>query len=134
MSRLRIVLVDDNTAVLDQASRVLEGRYDIVGKLNEGSTVVKDCLRLKPDVVVLDISLGEVSGIDLARELRDSGSRSKIVFLTVHEDYDFVNAALGAGALAYVVKSRLGADLASGVEAAMAEKLFVSPNLLYQQN
>ncbi|MBV8114523.1 MAG: response regulator transcription factor, partial [Silvibacterium sp.] len=89
---------------------------------------------LKPDVVILDISMGEVSGIALARELRDSGSESKIVFLTVHEDYDFVKAAIGSGALAYVVKSRLSADLVCGVEAAMAEKLFVSSSLLYQRS
>ncbi|MBV8630236.1 MAG: response regulator transcription factor [Silvibacterium sp.] len=130
----RVLLADDNSAVLDQVSRVLAKRYEIVGTLREGQRVVGECMRLKPDVVILDISMGEVSGIDLAKELRDSGSRAKIVFLTVHEDYDFVNAAIGSGALAYVVKSRLSADLVSGVEAAIAEKLFVSSTLLYQQN
>ena len=134
MSRLRILLADDNSAVLDQVSRVLAKKYEIVAALKEGDVVVKECLRLKPDVVILDISMGEVSGIDLARELRDSGSESKIVFLTVHEDYDFVKAAIGSGALAYVVKSRLSADLVCGVEAAMAEKLFVSSSLLYQRS
>lgn len=134
MSRLRVLLADDNSAVLDQVSRVLAKNYEIVGALKEGQAVVKECLRLKPDVIILDISMGDVSGIDLARELRDCGCRSRIVFLTVHEDYDFVNAALGAGALAYVVKSRLSADLVSGVEAAMAEKLFVSSSLMYQQH
>ena len=134
MSRLRILLADDNSAVLDQVSRVLAKKYEIVAALKEGDVVVKECLRLKPDVVILDISMGEVSGIALARELRDSGSESKIVFLTVHEDYDFVKAAIGSGALAYVVKSRLSADLVCGVEAAMAEKLFVSSSLLYQRS
>jgi DNA-binding NarL/FixJ family response regulator len=130
---VRILLADDNSAVLDQVSRVLSKRYEIIGTLRDGQTVVKECLRLKPDVVILDISIGDVSGIDLARELANSGCRSKVVFLTVHEDYDFVKAAIGSGAQAYVVKSRLSADLVSGVEAAMTEKLFVSPNLMYQQ-
>jgi DNA-binding NarL/FixJ family response regulator len=134
VSRLRVLLADDNSAVLDQVSRVLAKNYEIVAALKEGHVVVKECLRLKPDVVILDISMGDVSGIDLAKELRDSGCRSKIVFLTVHEDYDFVNAAIGSGAHAYVVKSRLSADLVSGVEAAMAEKLFVSSNLMYHDN
>ena len=134
MSRVRILLADDNSAVLEQVARVLAKHYEVVAVLKEGHTVIKECLRLKPDVVVLDISMGDVSGIDLARELRDTGCPSRIVFLTVHEDYDFVNAALGVGALAYVVKSRLNADLVSGVEAAMAEKLFVSSSLMYQQN
>ena len=130
---LRIVLADDNSGVLDQVSRVLAKRYEIVAALKEGEMVVRECLRLKPDVVILDISMGDVSGIDLARELRDSGCESKVVFLTVHEDYDFVKAAIGSGALAYVVKSRLNADLVFAVEAAMAEKLFVSSTLMYQK-
>jgi DNA-binding NarL/FixJ family response regulator len=134
VSRLRILLADDNSTVLDQVSKVLAKKYEIVGALKDAQAVVKECQRLNPDVVILDISMGDVSGIDLARELRDTGCRSRIVFLSVHEDYDYVNAALGAGALAYVVKSRLSADLVSGVEAAMAEKLFVSSNLMYQQN
>jgi DNA-binding NarL/FixJ family response regulator len=131
---LRILLADDNSAILEQVSRVLATKYQIVAALKEGSLVVGECLRLKPDVVILDISMGDVSGIDLARELRDSGCRSKVVFLTVHEDYDFVRAAIGSGAQAYVVKSRLSADLVSGVEAAAAEKLFVSSNLMYQKH
>jgi DNA-binding NarL/FixJ family response regulator len=134
VSRLRILLADDNAAVLDQVSRVLAKNYEIVAALKEGDTVVEECLRLKPDVVILDISMGDVSGIDLSRELRDSGCESKVVFLTVHEDYDFVKAAIGSGAVAYVVKSRLNADLVCGVEAAMAEKLFVSSSLMYHQS
>lgn len=134
MPRLRILLADDNSAVLDQVSKVLAKNYEIVAAVKDGLAVVKECLRLKPDVVILDISMGDVSGIDVARELRDSGCLSKVVFLTVHEDYDFVNAAIGSGALAYVLKSRLSADLVSGVEAAMAEKFFVSSSLMYQQN
>ncbi len=134
VSMVRILLADDNSAVLDQISRVLSKDYEIVAALKEGQKVVKECLRLKPDVVILDISMGDISGIDLARELANSGCRSKVVFLTVHEDYDFVKAAIGSGAQAYVIKSRLSADLVSGVEAAIAEKLFVSPNLMYQQS
>lgn len=134
MPKLRILLADDNAAVLDQVSKVLAKNYEIIAALKDPHLVVKECLRLKPDVAVIDISMGDVSGIDLASELRDSGCGSRIVFLTVHEDYDFVNAALGTGARAYVVKSRLNVDLISGVEAAMAEKLFVSSNLMYQRN
>jgi DNA-binding NarL/FixJ family response regulator len=82
-------------------------------------------------VVILDISMGEESGIDIARQLRDSGCSAKVIFLTVHEDTDYVNAAMGAGGSAYVVKSRLSLDLFSAVNAVLSNKLFVSPNLLY---
>jgi len=133
VSRVRIVLADDNAAVLDKVSGMLAKDYDIVATIKEGYDVVEECLRLTPDVVILDISMGEVSGIDLSRDLRDSGCASKVVFLTVHEDCDYVDAALGTGAMAYVVKSRLSADLVSGIEAAMAGKLFVSSSLMYPQ-
>ena len=134
MSRAGILLADDNSAVLDQVTRVLEKDYDIVATVEDGRAVVSECLRLKPDVVGLDISMGDVSGIDLAQQLRDAGCRSKIVFLTVHEDNDFVNAAIGAGALAYVVKSRLSTDLVPAIKAVLAGKLFVSPSLMYESS
>ena len=133
MSRVSILLADDNSAVLDQVTRMLQDDYDIVAALKDGHIVVKECLRLKPDVVVLDISMDDVSGIDLARQLRVSGSNAKIIFLTVHEDYEFVNAAIGAGALAYVVKSRLSVDMVSAVKAVLCEKFFVSASLLYER-
>jgi DNA-binding NarL/FixJ family response regulator len=134
VSRVRILLADDNSAVLDQASKVLAKDYEIVAAVKDGRAVLKECLLLKPDVIVLDISMGDVSGIELARQLLDSGCFCRVVFLTVHEENGFVNAALGTGALAYVIKSRLSIDLVSGVEAAMAEKLFVSASLMYQRN
>lgn len=133
MSRVRVLLADDNSAVLDQVTRMLQDGYDIVAAVKDGHEVVRECLRLKPNVIVLDISMNEVSGIDLARQLRDSGSNAKIIFLTVHEDYEFVNAAIGAGALAYVVKSRLSVDLVSAVKAVLSEKFFVSASLLYER-
>ncbi len=133
MSRVRILLADDNSKILDQVTRVLEKEYDVVAAVKDGHAVVSECLRLKPDVAVLDISMGDVSGLDLARQLRDSGSSSKVVFLTVHEDSDFVNAAVGAGALAYVVKSRLSKDLILAVKAGLANKFFVSATLLYER-
>lgn len=132
MSRVSVLLADDNAAVLDQVTRALEKDYDIVGAVSLGEAILPECLRLKPDVIVLDISLGDVNGLDVARELRESGNVSKIVFLTVHEDFDFVNAAIGAGAMAYVVKSRLSKDLTSAIDAVLSGKLFFSRNLLGQ--
>jgi DNA-binding NarL/FixJ family response regulator len=83
-------------------------------------------LRLLPDVIILDISMEGISGIDIARKLRDSGCRAKIVFLTVHEDAGCMNAALGASGSAYVVKPRLSLDLLTAIRAVLSNKLFVS--------
>jgi DNA-binding NarL/FixJ family response regulator len=127
-----ILLADDNSAVLDHVSKMLkkETAYRVLASLNDGSAVVKEYLRLRPDIIILDISLGELSGIDIARRLRDSGSTAKVIFLTVHEDRDYVNAAIGAGGSAYVIKSRLNLDLLRAIKAVLANRLFVSSSLM----
>jgi DNA-binding NarL/FixJ family response regulator len=127
-----VLLADDNSAVLNHLSTMLEREtsYQIVAVISDGSLVVREYLRLRPDVVLLDISMGGLSGIEIARQLRDSGYNAKIVFVTVHEDQDYVNAAMGAGGSAYVVKSRLNLDLFSALHAVLANKHFVSPSLM----
>lgn len=134
MPKVTILLADDNSAVLDHVSKMLkkEESYVVIAKIIDGRAVFREYLRLRPDIIILDISMGETSGIDIARQLRDSGCSAKIIFLTVHEDRDYVNAAIGAGGSAYVVKSRLNLDLLHALEATVANKLFVSANLMYE--
>ncbi len=129
---MTLVLADDNRAVLDHVCKILgkDQRFEVVATFTDGANVLQQYWILKPDLVVLDISMGELSGIEIARQLRDAGCESKIVFLTVHEDFDFMNAAMGAGGSAYVVKSRLSTDLISAINAVLSDKLFVSSNLL----
>ncbi len=133
MQSTTILLSDDNSAVLDHVGKLLEseGKYHVVAAISDGRVVVREYQRLRPDIVILDISMGDVSGIEVARDLRDAGCRAKIIFLSVHEDSDFVNAGMGVGASAYVVKSRLSQDLLSAVNAVLSGKFFVSPHLLY---
>jgi len=132
VSRTTILLADDNSSVLIHVSKMLakEKNYEVIGAISDGATVVCNSLRLKPDVIILDISMGELSGIDVARQLRDSGCNAKIIFLTVHEDSDYMSAAMGAGGSAYVVKSRLSLDLFSAIRAVLSNKLFVSASLM----
>lgn len=133
MPRTSILLADDNSVVLNHVRAMLEKdkRYQIVAAVPDGASVLREYSRLRPDVLILDISMQDLSGIDVAQRLRDSGCSAKIIFLTVHEDSDFLNAAMGAGGSAYVVKSRLNTDLISAITAVLANKLFVSANLLY---
>jgi DNA-binding NarL/FixJ family response regulator len=128
-----ILLSDDNSAVLDHVGEMLskEESFKVVGAVSDGRVVVREYFRLRPDLIILDISLGDVSGIDIARDLRDSGCSAKIIFLSVHEDSDYVNASMGAGGSAYVVKSRLNQDLLSAIQAVFSNKFFVSPSLMY---
>ena len=136
MPRASILLADDNSGIIEHVRRLLNAtrKYEVVATVSDGNTVMGQYGRFRPEVMVLDISMGAVSGIDLARKLRDSGCHSKIVVLTVHEDPDYLEAAMGAGGSAYVVKSRLNLDLVPAIDAVIAGKIFVSASLLYQQD
>jgi DNA-binding NarL/FixJ family response regulator len=132
VSKTSILLADDNCSVLAHVRKMLQKQreYQVVAAVSNGAMVVSECRQFKPTIIILDISMGELSGIDVARELRDSGCTAKIIFLTVHEDSDYMNAAMGAGGSAYVVKSRISLDLFSAIRAVLSNKLFVSPSLL----
>jgi DNA-binding NarL/FixJ family response regulator len=123
-----IILVDDNCAVLDHVSKMLGKHkdYRVIAAISDGNLIIAECLRLRSDVIVLDISMAELNGILVARQLRDLGCTAKIVFLTVHEDFDYVSAAMRAGGSAYVVKSQLSSDLLPAIRAALSDKPFVS--------
>lgn len=126
MAPPRILLADDNPAMLENVARMLAADYEIVGRLPDGESVLRDYDQLRPDLVVLDISMGAMDGIEVAGRLRDTGRQAKIIFLTVHDDQDFVSAAVGAGGSGYVVKSRMSTDLLAAVRAVLSGELFVS--------
>jgi len=91
-------------------------------------------MRLKPDVIVTDISMPVLSGIEAANRLNESGCKSKIIFLTVHSDSDFVRTCLATGAFGYVVKSRITTDLIPAIQDALAGRIFISPPLARENN
>ena len=124
--RPRVLLVDDNDAILDRAAAILEPRCEIVGIATDGSSALKAVKSLHPDILVLDISLPGMSGFELATRLQRDNSPPRIVFLTVHDDDEFVTAAQAAGGLGYVVKPRLASDLLPAVMEAREGRRFVS--------
>jgi len=129
LSRARVLLVDDHEEFLVVEARLLEAEFDVVTTARSGQVALEEAARLAPDVLILDISMPGLSGIEAARHLRAAGSLVKIVFLTVHSDPDYVRAGLEAGATAYVVKSRLAADLIPALREALAGRSFVSPSV-----
>ncbi|HXJ75553.1 MAG TPA: response regulator, partial [Candidatus Dormibacteraeota bacterium] len=107
----RIVLVDDHPEVLRQTRELLEPQFEVVETLANGSQVEAAVARTRPDLLLLDITLPLVNGIEIATRLVRAGIAPRIVFLTVHEDVDYARAAMAAGAHGYVVNSRLASDL-----------------------
>jgi DNA-binding NarL/FixJ family response regulator len=125
--RPRVLLVDDNDAILARARAVLAPACVVVGTAKDGPSALRAAGTLRPDVIVLDISMPEMSGFEVATKLRHAGSTAALVFLTVHADEDFVEAARAVGVLSYVVKPRLVSDLVHAVAEAHAGREFVSP-------
>ena len=128
--RARVLLVDDNADLLARAAAVLERGCTIVGAVSDGPSALAAAATLRPDVIVLDISMGGMTGLDVARRLRAAGSPAALVFLTVHQDAEIVSAAqsLGGGGFGfgYVIKRRLASDLVRAVRTALAGRPFVS--------
>ena len=127
--RARVLLADDQPAILAQVARVLGDTYDIVATVGDGWSLLESAARLDPDVIVLDITMPVIDGFGAARSLKRAGCRSRLVFLTVHEDPDFAREALSLGADAYVLKSRLASDLPRAIEEAVAGRKFISPTV-----
>ena len=124
-----MLLADDQPAILAQVVRVLGNGYDIVGTVGDGRGVLEFATRLDPDVIVIDITMPGIDGFAAARSLKRAGCRSRLVFLTVHEDSDFAREALSLGADAYVLKSRLASDLPHAIDEAVAGRKFISPTV-----
>lgn len=123
----RIVLAEDNPAMLDMVSRVLEPEFQIVGTVDNGRDLIQAAAELHPDVLIVDISMPTLNGLEAARQLAGERTAAKIVILTVHEEREFVEESLVAGAVGYVVKPRLATDLPVAVREALMGRTFVSP-------
>ncbi len=111
-----LLLADDNPALLTTLAEMLQTRYIVAAALPNGTSVLEQFATLNPDLVILDISLGDMTGFEVARRLKDSGCTAKLIFLSVHEDVDFVTAAFDIGASGYVFKSRVTEDLTKAID------------------
>jgi two-component system response regulator DegU len=104
MTGKRVLVADDLTPVLSAIAKIPDKSFDVVGMVTKGQTALDSTLALKPDLVILDISMPGMSGIEVAKELRRCDSSAKIIFLTVHQDPDILATCLASGGLGYVVK------------------------------
>lgn len=127
MSKTRVLLADDNIQVLEYVRDFLSANCcEVVGVATDGQAAVSAAAQL-PDVVVLDLSIPVLNGIEAARRMKEANPSIRIVFLTVEKDPDACRAALEAGACGYVLKPRLVTDLIRAVELAKDGHHFVSP-------
>jgi DNA-binding NarL/FixJ family response regulator len=125
--RPRVLLADDYAALLEATIALLKAKFDVVGTATDGATLVSEALRLLPDVIVTDITMPVLSGIDAAHQLQESALSAKIVFLTIHSEEQFMKACLAEGALGYVLKPHMKAHLIPAIQAALVGQTYICP-------
>jgi len=126
---MRILLADDHPALLERVTVLLRSSFDVVGTAHNGQELIADAMRLDPDVIVTDIVMPVLTGIEAAHRLREIGSRARVVFLTVHAEDEFIQACMAEGALGYVVKCRMATDLLPAIRAALSGQRYVSQSV-----
>src|SRR6476660_6253041 len=126
---LRVFLAEDQEEMRQTIVQILCEDFQVAGTAETGAGVLNLPPNLSPDFFVLDISMPDVTGIEAALRLREEGSRAKIIFLTVHEDPDFVENAMAVGAAGYVIKPCMATDLGPAIRKAMEGSTFISPSI-----
>src|ERR1700734_1397920 len=129
MKRPRIVLADDHALMLDGFSNLLKPKYAVVGTWEDGKALVEAAIRLSPDLIILDITMPVLNGIDAAREIRKHLPQAKLLFVTMHTSPTYLNAALDAGANGYAVKSSGRSEILAAVEAVLAGNRYIAPGV-----
>jgi len=124
--RIRVVAVDDSQPVLRQVIYLLQNEFHVVGSAENGQIALNIIQNTQPDVVVLDLEMPVLNGIEVTRELRKVRASPAVVICSVETDPEIVEAALQAGALGYVSKIRMNQDLVKAVKLAARGESFVS--------
>jgi DNA-binding NarL/FixJ family response regulator len=125
--RPRLLLADDHTLMLEGIRLMLQPEFELVGSVEDGRKLLAAAKTLKPDVILLDISMPVLNGIDAAKQLRKIVPAPKLVFVTMHADADYITEAFRAGASAYVLKRSAASELLTAIREVLRGNHFVSP-------
>jgi len=127
MRKTRVLLADDHQIVLEGLKSLLEPEFELVGTVTDGRALVNEALKLNPDVIVVDISMPLLNGIEAVRQIRKTEERIKVVFLTMHPDASYAAMAFDAGASGYVLKNSASRELITAIGEAMKGRTYVTP-------
>jgi DNA-binding NarL/FixJ family response regulator len=127
MARYRVVLGDDHRLVLAGLKSILESQFDVVGGAADGRALVAEVERVQPDLVLLDIAMPQLNGIDAARQIRKVAPHARLIFVTQQTDRQYVEAAFRAGASAYVVKQAYLTELNTAIHEVLEGRFYVTP-------
>lgn len=125
-AKTKILLADDHSIVLEGLVGLLSGRYDVVGAVSDGLAVVEEARAKCPDVIVLDISMPRLNGLEAARIVHSQMPQTKIIFLTMHADRYFIIEAFRTGASGYLLKQSAGEELFTAIDEVMSGRRYLS--------
>ena len=129
MKRITVLLADDHAIVVEGLRRVLDPDFEVVGVVADGRAMVKTAQKLKPDLIVADVSMPLLNGIEAARQIRKTDRKVKIVFLSMHPDVVYVSEALQAGGSAYVLKCSAGFEVLAAIREVLQGRAYVTPSV-----
>jgi len=129
MRKPRLLLADDHAMILEGLTRLLEPEFEVIGKVEDGRALLKMSATLRPDVIVADISMPLLSGIEAVRQLRRKDSRTKVIILSMHVDVELASEAIRLGASGYVLKHSAAESLSKAIREVLTGKVYVSPRI-----
>ena len=127
--RARVLLADDHTIVTEGLKSILEPEFELVGTVQDGHAMLVAAEKLRPDVIVADITMPSLNGLDAVRLLKKKTARTKVVFLTMHRDADLATEAFRAGASGYLLKQSAGEELITAIHTVLQGRVYVTPVL-----
>ena len=127
MKRTTVLLADDHKIVLEGLRTLLEPQFDLVGTVKDGRELLEAAEELTPDIIVVDISMPLLNGIEAIRKLRQGGCQSKVIFLTMHADVTYATRAFEAGASGFVLKHSASTELVAAIREALEGRIYLTP-------
>jgi DNA-binding NarL/FixJ family response regulator len=126
--RPRVLLADDHQMLLDALKKVLEPRYEVIGTVGNGHALVEAATSLRPEVIVLDIAMPQLNGLDAARQIKQTAPASKLIFMTMNEEPDLVGEAFRAGGSGFLLKQAAAFELTEAIDKVLKGGSYVTPS------
>ncbi len=134
MEKIKVLLADDHKFITEGLKSLLEPKYDVVGIVEDGQALVREADILHPHVIVVDISMPKLNGIEAVQKIKQNGNEAKIIFLTMHPDVNYASRALESGAMGFVLKHSATAELMEAIENALAGKTYITESIAAELN
>jgi len=132
--RPRLLMADDHTLVLEGISKLLENDFELVGTVEDGHALLRAAAQLRPDVILLDISMPLLNGIEACRQLVKLMPKTRVIFLTMHTDVVYVEEAFRAGGAGYLLKRSAASELTSAIDTVMHGKRYITPLINWKES